>query len=709
MVVARVNLKKEVAISVISGSSESIKESKDPILDCLVPSKKVFPVNVFEACWERESYTGSSVGVGYIGSTRMCLAETQEDALYLSRILGGCLVKGIHNQNLGICCISCVGLAAVAHMQQIWDDFFNKNPYGRFVQYCFAQGARVVQAALNSSIHSKQVTVVAINPTISISHSSLYCFCSQGQAGFFGANRADILDWHSDAGGILSLRFTDPTFQIALRSAYLDITGIKLNAAIDVFEVPQDVVSFINLSAKDHKIYPSMLTRKDHPEIFDRAFALTETSTNAQCHADFLPDVKLDILVNAALAALRVIDYSTNLFLGRLNRQQASHDYAVRPNATGHLPNGSYPQSIYPCQVASDGAFPDGSHPFGNFVQEVGKYFYYIDFMSGSPNYTDAGFYPCGITPEGVFPDGTSPYRDLVDFSLVRFFAGDYIPSRALGSLPNAANFPSIYPGNILPNGTFLNSDYPHPYGYYPQDDFPYDRYFFGQFNYEGSFVRNLPIYLKNQTSYDIYRRDYFQRMEESEFEMLSMGSLDLFWAIYTGAQLILLSCQGKKHRKIRAVALGISSTGFLANVFDLVNGLGTGVSSSGFFSSSIQATLCLYAGASLLKDTIYYSLPRVRQQIYNFAFSNQEIDVYEVLGKVGRHFHKNLRNIRAFTALFMVALMSNSFLVGRLMRNDSSAPVVYGIHDLIHTLFITIVLPITTMLLFGSSPSYED
>lgn len=117
----------------------------------------------------------TDLAIGFINGIDTSYEAAKENAMYLSRLAGGCNIHAVYNATHGItvdlkeCEIGLRYIATdpVRQLHKMWDNFFEKNSVNaNFLQVCHSQGAIHVRNALLDypSELQKRISVVAIAP-----------------------------------------------------------------------------------------------------------------------------------------------------------------------------------------------------------------------------------------------------------------------------------------------------------------------------------------------------------------------------------------------------------------------------------------------------------------------------------------------------------------------------------------------------------------
>ena len=171
-------------------------------------------VEVFSAIYERKrpDILGlDKVGVCFLSSSRSTADETCYNSLYLSRLLFGLEVIGIHNtQRYEITSPSLPNSLVLQSLLTIWDRYFTDYPNGRMIQCCYGDGSVVVQHALKDSSHKGRVVVLGINTYTPIAHKCSYLYHSLGN--LFAMPQGISLPFSPNSQSLFLRRLTDPVF-----------------------------------------------------------------------------------------------------------------------------------------------------------------------------------------------------------------------------------------------------------------------------------------------------------------------------------------------------------------------------------------------------------------------------------------------------------------------------------------------------------------
>lgn len=334
----------------------------------------------------------------------------------------------------------------------------------------------------------------------------------------------------------------------------------------------------------------------------------------------------------------------------------------IRP----HLHSSVLPNHIFPDDIQCDGLFINRPH---------------------DP-------YPYGEFPSGLYDDsGMSALRDI--FPYASFFRGELIPERFPNgtapldhpirrTLPDGV-LPKVYPGGILPNGTFLHGAISHPFGVFPNHSFPYKEYFFGNFDYKGRFLAQLansrdPRFIATTEKITALVTTTVSKTSHTAFveKSIATGQIDLagayvfigFWSVYSIAQAILLYLEGSQRvRQVRAIALGISSAALYVNSVELVHKIRLAYNGKASpFDTAIHGSLIAYGGTALLRDAIKFANPWIKQQCHRVARTLALVRTpSEEMHKISNRFRSELRNTRITSAivhLLIAGIMSGFFTI---------------------------------------------
>lgn len=735
-------------------------DGKEVIPTALLPRHTASEVSgIFETHWDKEDYIcpKNPVGVGYIGGYGSCRTEAIEESLYLSRVLGGIPVTGIHNQKGGILELNCfIKNEAIALLTMVWERFFEEYPSGRYLQYFYREGAFVVQRALEKCPHSKQIKLIGINPSAYVSHTSNCSYRRELDLPSFSLRKQvmSLVDTSVSESVFLS-SFTDPGFLVPIQMAYYNQVGfehipashrIALQGEWNLVQDPQFKREIATFSSGPEQIL----------ELTNKGQLLAQLSYATLKEGESWFSERLNHLFNVVVSGLRVMDYTCGWLVGYREIHRVSHSlkFGHWPDGTrlstglfkdGTLPgeiypngtysNGSYPNVIYPFGILPDGTFPNGSRPLGHFMSEcqtVGLASQSTYLRGNFPYYNfSLGFFVhLGMYPDGIFPNGSFSHADIVSqygntpygyteyFNYTAFFSGKMVLSyagfafeeiKASINISSIASMPNIYPGGITPTGQFQHINFSYPFGVFKNKSFPYSNFFSGSYPYETKFKDNIDSLLKQK--YLAYQSalERFRYMKGvSSYKAFGQGAIAGYWIMHATSELILLHTDPLKSSRLRATALAISATGFLMNVVDLANNVAIAMDcENGFLDLSIQTSLCCYAGFSLTRDLAQNYAPWIRQMGYDIAAIFSRIQTFPedksgVLVRIGKSFRKNLKRIRSFTTFLMIALMTNIFLMGRCFRSGASPLSELAYYDSLHTIVTSVVLPTTLMLLIS-------
>lgn len=712
----------------------------------LVP--EYYAHSVFVAQWQSQAAQPpeSMIGVGYISSPWSSRSEAELEALYLSRLLGGIPVTGVHNKDRQLPLVGKqrIGQATIA-LLQIWKNFCQKYPQAKFLQYFYGTASYAVASALLQSCHNASIIIIGINSDYCLPHSLSYYYRYEGDPfSYFARQNTVTLPRHPLSEGRFLVSFQDPAFVTAIQFPYYKQIGLRLEESEEHFlSISRSVMRVLNIHTPLREVKAFELLKIGGESLFSQAQKLQHGLKYALLERERWTQDRMEALFHMFTSALRLVDYTANRIatskghiLELLMHSDMSKEFNVSSDASFEAANAvykqlqeiqnirkqislydEYPSYIFPCNVRMNTKHRNVS--FGHngvlhrWINCTGN-FSYPKFIEGNCTYQTSGEVaaPCNISSVGVFVDGSSPYGVInksTEF-YINFFSGNLLQEHlrtnhsqyiAKGIIQNVS-LVEIYPGNIKPDGEFINHTLKYPYGVFPNHSFPYKLFFMGGFDYEKNFTHHLDIkentshnrtesVVSQNTSFSVTYPTYLESSFESSSDSLL---LPLYWGLYGISQLTLVLFSTERYRTIRAVALSISSVGFVMNVVDLVSNLDVLLTRDHIFvDNSVRSVLCMYSCFFLIQETIRYAVPWVRERGYRFSRQIRNFPS-GTIRKVDKTFRSAFCRIRAYLVLFTMFLVGGFFLMRRLSHESFSLG-----YEASHIICLTVAFPIIATL----------
>lgn len=202
----------------------------------------------FRCQWQSPTHSGarSSLRVGYCGGGHASFLEVFEDALEVSRILGGPTVDGLYVRKgspFGLW----LRLFPAKSLLRNWDSFFERHHSGNYVQYISGVSSSGLDQVLESYPHKDRVLVIAIDCMTTPNHEQALCFRSTGS--WYGDPSALLLTRSSEAKGLFFIKSSDPSFYGALKLGFAFAAGqpsvpmLPLRAIAESLQANPDVLS----------------------------------------------------------------------------------------------------------------------------------------------------------------------------------------------------------------------------------------------------------------------------------------------------------------------------------------------------------------------------------------------------------------------------------------------------------------------------------
>lgn len=478
------------------------------------------------------------IQVCYMSGSQAAYQEAVEESLYLSSVLGGISVIGMHLPEKGRNIKSILRSPEVRTLIYIWKQFLAKYPEGSIIQYIYGDGIYPVQMALSEIQNKHKITLVGIQIEEPLNHPNAYYY--QFSKHFSSCNNVVVVPRDIDSTG----RLTDPVFIPALQKPMIKRILLRCPVKVPIDPKMKELVRLL---------YPGQDIRRS---ICAAAMALEIKET--------WPELRIKRLENVVLTLLKIGGYISLLTLRKEERvlRKFYSRYGITsafsksvggvfqtylPKLSGISVNitdlkvpvlfAHFPASIYPEGILPTGKFPERGnsdwlqpyYPYGTFNDT----FPYERYFSGDfvacdslPRYLKRldplkrafGNNPLPIVYPKSVPLNRKPWNKdwraseisttrscwLRMFPYRDFYSGKLTPI-------DHQNLSSSYPGGIFPNGTFPNVDFPLPYGIFPAEDFPYARFFLGTWEYEQKFLKscsNSTLMTNNysSTSFTLYQ-----------------------------------------------------------------------------------------------------------------------------------------------------------------------------------------------------------
>lgn len=178
------------------------------------------PVSLLISQWDSNATAPNGVHIGFLSGSYSAYQEAAEDSLYLSRILGGVRVYGIHQDGNTD--------AEIRALINFWESCILQHPCGVILQYFYRDGSIVVDEALRRSAHRNHVVTVGISPHHIPEHPFFYYYVPQ-LIHLMGSMRYDVAAISQHVNSMehfYRAEFQDPAFIPALQNAYMDFTNL---------------------------------------------------------------------------------------------------------------------------------------------------------------------------------------------------------------------------------------------------------------------------------------------------------------------------------------------------------------------------------------------------------------------------------------------------------------------------------------------------
>lgn len=637
-------------------------------------------------------------GIGFVNSSESSCFEAKEEALYLSRALGGVLVRGVHHSK---CCGFKINHAVLNLLLETWDRFFLVQPQSKFIQYFFGDGSYLVASALQITAHQDKIIVVGINPsTYPSSFSSYYyryprsCFLGKKDA-------ARVVSRHPFSGGYYRVTFQDPAFTTPIQYAYYNEVGFEEEKTDEQFHtISVEVASILERHSQVLTNNGTSILQTE--EVATQAQLLMRASRLEWSSREFWGASRLGWLLRAYIAALRVMDHIACQFLpipsACVEKSKADKyvHVSVHENKTfieelyRNATEGRFPFCIYPCGINAT-----GYSEYGRVVYDDSRieYSYYIDGKHLGQNKRTV--LPCGISGTGRFPTGEFPYGKVKQTELFyRFFFNGSLTMEKIGAnLPkyreqrivgNITSVPQMYPSNITLNGQFINCSVDYPYGIFSNGTFSYKDFFSNDFDHNNKFIKHLndTLVQLNHTTGEPQDLDAPLR-DTNAYSFLLDPFLSVYWTTYGIVQLLLISPVSSR---MKSFALAIVSTGSVMDVTDLIANLIA--TKQNHYEVNLRMILCAYAMTSLFVEALPYLPPLLRESAFCLGISSTQ-------KLVTRKFRRYMYNVRV-VFMWLLMLLNGSFFLAHYVTNEGNV-----VLSSIHGLFALVVLPLMAFLFF--------
>lgn len=788
----------------------------------------------------------SSLGVGYINGGNVTLLEAQEEGLELSRVLGGVPVAGVYNR--GWECLYClIQKKEVEATLLTWEDFFYNYPEGKFIQYFYGNGGKVVEIALKCTSYASRIVVVGINPSPVPTHENAYYYsCGQLFPRFCGSNADKVVRLPERIGSIGGpIRCVDPTFVAALQYPYQCQWQISYPSLPgDAFVVTTNFAAILGIRPEDGGYYVrTSISKQESPELFYRAYTLMRSTHFALKDGEHWTENRFQIWLNLWISCLRVVDGMWFLIGQRLHSSMDLEDrsgslsrrtrgvpelienhkrsWFGKPLADLIFVNGEFlsssplsdilpvrklPLDLFPMGITPSGEFTEGlyggtcnprqssacpSFPFGKFPDETFPYktffsgglttfsYYKIDPPEDKPNETriekifsdenGSSVFPYGIQPDGKFSfactadlqvhlhhwnkEDSRDYSDkwtkssckrnrevymTGDFDYEAFFQGNLHPKVIGDHLNGSDDSRYLFPGGILPNGSFPNRlpGDEYPYGHFLTAEFnvsfPYDVFFSGKLVTRSS--QRIPMTAQeflfefNHDIFDGWRgiahsgqsrrfqdiQDLFSFVEDIQSfvktfpwnsETIRTCLFSVYWGAIGASQCVLLHpSNGSVMRVVKRAARAFSATAFYMNVANLIHSAQTlwwPIYPKA--EVSVQSSLMIYSSIACFNDFSQYVLPKVRNQIQRVTKVITRMPATEVhaVVQIDLSFRKQIYLTRKIIHLFLGLLCALAFLTRFYVDTELYTTRVTRAHDALHSLGLGISLALLISALF--------
>ncbi|ANH78679.1 DUF687 family protein [Candidatus Chlamydia sanziniae] len=308
--------------------------------DTISVSSPVPQAPIFHAIYNSNVSTPVStplVGIGYINGSQSGYFDTQNEALYLSQLLGGREVIVVQNRGGGVACpLFCQTQIENSPMCRalldIWEEFFTTHPEGSiFMQYFFGNGAIYIRASLCQTPYVNSIVLVGICPSVYPEHHRALYYRVLGDLpsrmdcqGFLRSGVV-TLPYSSGSFGIFWISFRDPAFSFAILNAFMQTAGVSVvsqrmagspvSESMEMVplrtsfqEMPQEEESVVGIVG--YEMGGVSLVRTSSPNIFTRIHTWLHTEvTVADLEENPLPpDNILDRLTELAVIIVRISD-----------------------------------------------------------------------------------------------------------------------------------------------------------------------------------------------------------------------------------------------------------------------------------------------------------------------------------------------------------------------------------------------------------------
>lgn len=604
----------------------------------------------------RSQYCHNGTGVGYIGNANESLWESFHYGVHLSFLLDGQLVFGINYEKEFFAKEPISERLSVHELVECWREFFDIHEGGRFIQYFYGNGGTIVEQALKFSRFSRWICVVGINPCKVLNHEPALYYRSWGD--FHSRNVRDqvvTLPLNPDTDSLFFPSFSDVTFFSAIQHAYYRVLRFAPPVLLSKhWPISQE----IQLILGDPKLCKTLGERVQY---FDESQWLQQSVQKCLSSEERVRASTAERVWASLNSCLHILNF-TELFarsrlpLSKYTKEQwhiqvflkrifvkrklvqdifnSKGEPVIRDpniNVSSYI-SGEFPRDIYPCGIMPNGSMPIGRG--GPFVRGAFSYSKYFSMQLMPMDLVEPYYHPYGLKAGGAFHLRTNQIRwpyAFLSYEYIQAFNHSIFFSGGMIGLEGTEFQEVLYPCGITPNGTFtghylgFEPAYSHPYGFFPDNNFPYKSFFFGNFNYEQAFIENHSKMRSNVvgestrpegilTTYEqFYHRQLAKLHATQQLQQTLYLAILGYWMLYSLAQaMLVLSHRSGYHRRLRTLALGFTSSVYIAHIGTLINNFMTYTEEDRI----IHVTIGVGSGVPVIYEALTRFLPYVRSQV---------------------------------------------------------------------------------------------
>lgn len=283
-------------------------------------SPEKFPAKLI-AQWEEDRCINpvlrDDIGVFYACGPCTSYHEALEDCLELSHMLGGVEVHGVRCKTMKISFFRAVhNDASVATLMGLWNTFFASHPEGTIIQYFYEEGGKAVRKALRGMSQASRIIPVGINSV----HLPRWGHAYRSTGEFWSLFKekgssvtTTTLPLSANCQGLISTRFSDPTFISAQINAYLEAVGtIPDDFPEDEIDAPEEILKVLGEQVEETRWkWPSFiqLKREDDTELFDKCCRLISVTRAALANREAWSENRIRSIYDCAVSYLKMMAY----------------------------------------------------------------------------------------------------------------------------------------------------------------------------------------------------------------------------------------------------------------------------------------------------------------------------------------------------------------------------------------------------------------